>query len=643
MQKKCHLTCVQWLFFLVFFWVYSLKNSIFAFFKFIMKGYFTFIKFTFKYKFYAIMNIVCNVLSSIFGLFSIALVIPLLDVLFSTPQNNTTKHVRTDFDFNHIVAWGKENVWYYKEVYGAETVLLFICGFVVIMIALKNVFRYLALFYMVPLRNFIISDYRIAAYNRILVLPLSYFSKEKKGDLLSRMTSDLHQIEVAIMSSLEAFTKEPITIIISLIMLIWVNPMLTLIVFSALPVSALFAALIGRLLKKQSARSQSKLGDIVALIEETLMGVRVIKAFNAQDFLLKRFLVQNKLFTDLNIKANRTSDGSSPISETISIAVFATILWIGGKMVLSNEGGMTASVFIGYLTVFSQLMSPAKAFSSAYNSMNKGLASIERVNEIIDSQEVITEKPNAHSIFKFKDTIEFKNVSFKYDDEHVIKQLNLTIKKGQTVALVGPSGSGKSTLTDLIPRFYDPTEGQILIDGIDIRDYKILELRGLMGIVTQESILFNDTIANNISFAKQNISKTQIEEAAKIANAHSFIIENENGYDTNIGDRGNKLSGGQKQRLSIARAVNTNPDILILDEATSALDTASERLVQEALNNIMLNRTTIIVAHRLSTIISADLIVVLEKGRIVQQGTHNDLFQQNGTYKQLIQMQQIPE
>ena len=639
-----HSTYIEWLFFFkIFFWVYRLKNSIFAYFKFRMKGYFTFIKFTFKYKYYALMNIVCNVLSSIFGLFSIALIIPLLDVLFSTTQNNKTKHVRTNFDFNHIVAWAKENVWYYKEVYGAETVLLFICGFVVIMIALKNVFRYLALFYMVPLRNFIVSDYRIAAYNRILVLPLSYFSKEKKGDLLSRMTSDLHQIEVAIMSSLEAFTKEPITIIISLIMLIWVNPMLTLIVFSALPVSALFAALIGRLLKKQSARSQSKLGDIVALIEETLMGVRVIKAFNAQDFLLKRFLIQNKLFTDLNIKANRTSDGSSPISETISIAVFATILWIGGKMVLSNENGMSASVFIGYLTVFSQLMSPAKAFSSAYNSMNKGLASIDRVNEIIDSQEVITEKPNAHSILKFQDTIEFKNVSFKYDEEHVIKHLNLTIKKGQTVALVGPSGSGKSTLTDLIPRFYDPTEGQILIDGVDIRDYKILELRGLMGIVTQESILFNDTIANNISFAKQNISKTQIEEAAKIANAHSFIIENENGYETNIGDRGNKLSGGQKQRLSIARAVNTNPDILILDEATSALDTASERLVQEALNNIMLNRTTIIVAHRLSTIINADLIVVLEKGRIVQQGTHNDLIQQDGTYKQLIQMQQIPD
>ncbi len=595
------------------------------------------------------MNIICNVLSSIFGLFSIALVIPLLEVLFSTNkvQSNSSQIAPTNFDFsldfNDIFAWAKDNMGYYKEFYGAETVLLFICGFVVIMIALKNVFRYLALFYMVPLRNFIVSDYRISAYKRILVLPLSYFSKEKKGDLLSRMTSDLLQIEVAIMSSLEAFTKEPITILISLAMLIWVNPLLTLIVFCALPVSALFAALIGRLLKKQSTKSQSKLGDIVALIEETLMGVRVIKAFNAQDFLLKRFLVQNKLFTDLNIKANRTNDGSSPISETISIAVFATILWIGGKMVLSNDGTMSASVFIGYLTVFSQLMSPAKAFSSAYNSMNKGLASIDRVNEIINSHEVITEKEIAVPIRKFKESIEFKNVSFKYDEEHVIQQLNLTIKKGQTVALVGPSGSGKSTLTDLIPRFYDPTEGQILIDGIDLRDYKILDLRGLMGIVTQESILFNDTIANNISFAKQNISKSQIEDAAKIANAHSFILENENGYETNIGDRGNKLSGGQKQRLSIARAINTDPDILILDEATSALDTASERLVQEALNNIMLNRTTIIVAHRLSTIISADLIVVLEKGRIVQQGTHNDLIQQDGTYKQLIQMQQIPE
>jgi len=609
-----------------------------------MKGYFKFLKFTFKYKYYAFMNIFCNILSSIFGLFSIASIMPLLDVLFSTHQEiKKAEPVSNTFSFNRYFDLLKDNIWEYKKVYGAEKVLLFICIFVILMIMLKNLFRYLALFFMVPMRNYIVSDYRIAAYNRILVLPLSYFSNEKKGDLLSRMTSDMHQIEAAVMSSLEAFTKEPITILISLVSLIWVSPVLTLIVFCTLPISGLFTALIGKLLKSQTSKSQSKFGELVAIIEETLMGVRVIKAFNAQNFLFKRFKLQNNLYTNLNIKANRTSDGTSPISETISVSVFAIILWIGGKMVLANDESLTASVFIGYLAVFSQLLSPAKAFSTAYNSMNKGLASIERVEEIINSEEVITEKTEAVSISNFKDSIEFKNVYFKYKDEWVIEDLNLKIKKGQTVALVGPSGSGKSTLTDLIPRFYDPIDGQILIDGIDLRDYKILELRSLMAIVTQESILFNDTVANNISFANKNISDKQIEESARIANAHSFIAETELGYQTNIGDRGNKLSGGQKQRLSIARAVNTNPDILILDEATSALDTASERLVQDALSNVMLNRTTIVVAHRLSTIKNADTIVVLEKGKIVQQGNHNELILQEGMYKQLIDMQQIPE
>lgn len=609
-----------------------------------MNGYLKFLRFTFKYKYYALMNILCNVLSSIFGLFSIASIIPMLDVLFSAKEVSTVKQTAdVGFSFKQNFDVLKNFIIEYKAMYGAEVVLLYICGFVVAMITLKNLFRYLALFFMVPMRNYIISDFRKAAYQRILILPLSYFSKEKKGDLLSRMTSDMHQIEVAIMSSLEAFTKEPITILIFLSSLIWVSPKLTLIVFCALPVSALFMALIGKLLKKQTSRGQAKFGSLVSHVEETLTGVRVIKAFNAQDFLFKRFLVQNQEYTQLNIKANRTADGSSPISETISVSVFAIILWIGGKMVLQNDDSLSASVFLGYLGVFSQLLSPAKAFSTAYNSMNKGLASIERVEEIINSEEVIIEKPNAIPIKAFNQTIEFKNVSFKYQDEWVFENLNLTIKKGQTIALVGPSGGGKSTLTDLIPRFYDPTEGQILIDGVDIRDYKILDLRGLMGIVTQESILFNDTIGNNISFAKESVTKDQVEEAAKIANAHSFIIETESGYETNIGDRGSKLSGGQKQRLSIARAVNTNPDILILDEATSALDTASERLVQEALSNVMLNRTTIIVAHRLSTIKNADVIVVLERGKIVQQGNHNELLQQEGLYKQLIAHQQIPE
>ncbi|MES2380568.1 MAG: ABC transporter ATP-binding protein [Bacteroidota bacterium] len=609
-----------------------------------MNGYLKFLRFTFKYKYYALMNILCNVLSSIFGLFSIASIIPMLDVLFSAKEVSTVKPTAdVGFSFKQNFDVLKNFIVEYKAMYGAEVVLLYICGFVVVMITLKNLFRYLALFFMVPMRNYIISDFRKAAYQRILILPLSYFSKEKKGDLLSRMTSDMHQIEVAIMSSLEAFTKEPITILIFLSSLIWVSPKLTLIVFCALPVSALFMALIGKLLKKQTSRGQAKFGSLVSHVEETLTGVRVIKAFNAQDFLFKRFLVQNQEYTQLNIKANRTADGSSPISETISVSVFAIILWIGGKMVLHNDDSLSASVFLGYLGVFSQLLSPAKAFSTAYNSMNKGLASIERVEEIINSEEIIIEKPNAIPIKAFNQTIEFKNVSFKYQDEWVFENLNLTIQKGQTVALVGPSGGGKSTLTDLIPRFYDPTKGQILIDGVDIRDYKILDLRGLMGIVTQESILFNDTIANNISFAKESVTKDQVEQAAKIANAHSFIVETESGYETNIGDRGSKLSGGQKQRLSIARAVNTNPDILILDEATSALDTASERLVQEALSNVMLNRTTIIVAHRLSTIKNADVIVVLERGKIVQQGNHNELVHQEGLYKQLIAHQQIPE
>ncbi|MES2727134.1 MAG: ABC transporter ATP-binding protein [Bacteroidota bacterium] len=609
-----------------------------------MNGYLKFLRFTFKYKYYALMNILCNVLSSIFGLFSIASIIPMLDVLFSAKEVSTVKQTAdVGFSFKQNFDVLKNFIVEYKAMYGAEVVLLYICGFVVVMITLKNLFRYLALFFMVPMRNYIISDFRKAAYQRILILPLSYFSKEKKGDLLSRMTSDMHQIEVAIMSSLEAFTKEPITILIFLSSLIWVSPKLTLIVFCALPVSALFMALIGKLLKKQTSRGQAKFGSLVSHVEETLTGVRVIKAFNAQDFLFKRFLVQNQEYTQLNIKANRTADGSSPISETISVSVFAIILWIGGKMVLHNDDSLSASVFLGYLGVFSQLLSPAKAFSTAYNSMNKGLASIERVEEIINSEEIIIEKPNAIPIKAFNQTIEFKNVSFKYQDEWVFENLNLTIQKGQTVALVGPSGGGKSTLTDLIPRFYDPIKGQILIDGVDIRDYKILDLRGLMGIVTQESILFNDTIANNISFAKESVTKDQVEQAAKIANAHSFIVETESGYETNIGDRGSKLSGGQKQRLSIARAVNTNPDILILDEATSALDTASERLVQEALSNVMLNRTTIIVAHRLSTIKNADVIVVLERGKIVQQGNHNELVHQEGLYKQLIAHQQIPE
>jgi subfamily B ATP-binding cassette protein MsbA len=400
---------------------------------------------------------------------------------------------------------------------------------------------------------------------------------------------------------------------------------------------------VGRLLKTYSQRGQAKFGDLVSLYEETLMGIRVIKAFNSQEFFMRRFKNEDALYTRINVISNRTGDSASPISETLSVMVLAFILWFGGKLVLSGSSGVNAEIFIAFIAVFSQLLPPFKAFSSAYSNMQKGMASLTRVNDVLLSEEVITQKPNAKAVSNLKSHIEFKNVSFKYADEYVLQNINLKIEKGKTVALVGPSGSGKSTLTDLIPRFYDPIDGEVLIDGENIKDLKILDLRSLMGIVAQESILFNDSIYNNIAFGKTNISIDQVEQAAKVANAHEFIVQTEKSYQTNIGDRGNKLSGGQRQRLSIARAVNTNPDILILDEATSALDTASERLVQEALNNVMQNRTTIVIAHRLSTIHKADLIVVLEKGKIVQTGSHNDLIAQDGLYKQLHVMQQIIE
>jgi subfamily B ATP-binding cassette protein MsbA len=607
-----------------------------------MKGYIKLLIYVKPYKVLAALNVFFNILSIIFSLVSIAVIMPFLKLLFAQEQLVKEKPTLS-MDFKNI---NEVFNYYLSELIrmeGPESALIFICIILVLTIVLKNLFRYLALYFMVSLRNNVVSDLRESLYRHILILPLSYFSEEKKGDLISRMTSDILQIEVAIMSSLEALFKEPLTIIIYLGFLIWLSPILTLIVFITLPIMGFLIGKVGRLLKTYSQRGQSKFGDLVSLYEETLMGIRIIKAFNSQEFFMRRFKNENALYTRINVVSNRTGDSASPISETLSVMVLAFILWFGGKLVLSGTSGVNAEIFIAFIAVFSQLLPPFKAFSSAYSNMQKGMASLSRVNEVLQSEEVITQKHDAKSVSHLKSYIEFKNVSFKYADEYVLQNINLKIEKGKTVALVGPSGSGKSTLTDLIPRFYDPIEGEVIIDGINIKDLKILELRSLMGIVAQESILFNDSIYNNIAFGKTNISIDQVEQAAKVANAHEFIVQTEKSYQTNIGDRGNKLSGGQRQRLSIARAVNTNPDILILDEATSALDTASERLVQEALNNVMQNRTTIVIAHRLSTIHKADLIVVLEKGKIVQTGSHNELISQEGLYKQLHNMQQILE
>lgn len=565
---------------------------------------------------------------------------PFLNILF---KPDALVRVKPEITANFSSLYGTFN-YYISQIIinqGAESGLIFVSILVVVMIFLKNVCRYMALFFMVPLRNWIVRDLRNQMYQRVLILPLSYFSSERKGDLITRMSSDAQELEYSIMSSLEAMFKEPLTVIISLSVLIWMSPVLTLIVFLCLPVIVLFLGRVTRKLKKQARRGQDKLDSLVSMFEETLMGVRIIKAFNAQDFLNRRFRQQNAQYTNVYIKGNRLLDAASPISETLTVAILAFVLWFGGKMVLNGQGNLTADIFIGFVAIFTQLIPPTKAFSTAFGRMQKGLISLGRIEEVLNSEEKIVEVQHAKALPSFNQTIEFKNVSFSYRDEPVLKNINLKIEKGKTVALVGPSGAGKSTLTDLIPRFYDPTEGQVLIDGIDIREYKILDLRQQMGMVSQESILFNDSIFNNIAFGQVNASAEGVENSARVANAYDFIKESDNGFQTNIGDRGNKLSGGQKQRISIARAVNKNPQILILDEATSALDTTSERLVQDALSNVMKGRTTVVIAHRLSTIISADLIVVLDKGQIVQQGTHQELLQQNGLYKELHDMQKL--
>jgi subfamily B ATP-binding cassette protein MsbA len=588
------------------------------------------------------MNIIANILSTIFGLFSITLIIPFLKLLFNPGELVTVKPV-LQFDFKSI---SNTFMYYLSSIIkenGQNSALLYICLMLMLMIFLKNLFRYVASFYMVPMRVKVVADLRNRMYEHVLILPLSYFSDERKGDLLTRMSNDAQEIEVSVMSTLEALFKEPVAIIVSLVTLIWLSPFLTFLTFVLLPVIGVLLALINKNLRKRTHQGQQKLDELMSLYEETLMGVRIIKAFSSQAFFNDRFKKQNNLFVRIFIKGNLLLDAASPLSETISIFILALMLFLGGKMVLSNSGSLTAEAFIGFIGIFSQIIPPVRAISSAYSKLQKGLISLQRIEDVLKSEEVITEAKDARDISTFHDSIEFRNISFSYNNEPVLKQINLKIEKGKTVALVGPSGAGKSTLTDLIPRFYDPSGGEIVIDGVDIRQYKILQLRRLLGIVTQESILFNDSIYNNIAFGKPHITDQQIEQAARIANAHHFIMETENGYQTNIGDRGNKLSGGQKQRISIARAVNTDPAILILDEATSALDTTSERLVQEALSNVMKGRTTVVIAHRLSTIVNADLIVVLDKGEIVQRGTHTELLQQDGLYKELYNMQKLAE
>lgn len=518
---------------------------------------------------------------------------------------------------------------------GKESALLIVCLIVVAMTFFKTGFKYLADYFMASLRNFVIKDIRNKIYNKLLSLPLSFYSEMKKGDIISRISVDVQEVEASIVSSLSMLFRDPITIIVYMASLFIISPSLTVFVLILLPISGLIIGRLGTNLKKTSMKGQRRLGALLSIIEETISGLRVIKAFNSETKMYTRFQSTNSFYTRLIIKMNRRKLLASPLSEFLGTIVMIIVMWYGGSLVLNNESSLTSQALIGFIIIFSQIISPAKSFSTAYYDLQKGLASAERIDELLDEEVKIVEKENAKSITEFKNSIEFRNVSFQYEKEPVLKNINIKIEKGKTIAIVGQSGSGKSTIADLIPRFYDVEHGDILIDGVSIKNYKLNDLRSLIGYVSQEAILFNDSFFNNISFGMQNAELNLVKSAAEIANAHDFIESSKNGYYTNVGDRGNKLSGGEKQRISIARAVMKNPPILILDEATSSLDTESERLVQEALINLMKNRTSIVIAHRLSTIHHADEILVVNEGEIVERGTHDQLIIKNGEYKKL--------
>ncbi len=574
------------------------------------------------------------------------MIIPFLDLIFLQSPEHYQKYIEKGKPVFDLSVQYAVDMFYYTlssefllHDNGKERALIFVCSLVVSLFFLKNLFRYLAQFVMATVRNGIMRDIRNKLFSKILELPLSYYSEKKKGDIISRMTSDVQEIEWTILQSLEMIFKEPVTILIYLLTMVYWSPKLTVFVFVFLPISGLIIGKIGKSLKESAKQGQGMLGVLISTIDETLSGLRVIKGFNAEKSTLHRFLQRNELYRKLMIKLMRKKDLASPLSEFMGVIVMVVVIWFGGKLVLNNDADLSASTFIAYIALFSQLISPAKSFSSAYYHIQKGAASEERISEILKAENPIKEKPDAISKKEFNTRILYRNVWFKYQQEWVLKDVSIEIKKGQKIALVGASGGGKSTLADLLPRFYDVNKGAILIDDIDIRDLKIHDLRNLMGIVTQESILFNDTVFNNIAFGRENVSEEEVVRAAKIANAHDFIMQLEQGYQTNIGDRGNKLSGGQKQRISIARAVLKNPPILILDEATSALDTESEKQVQDALNKLMENRTSLVIAHRLSTIKNADLIYVIEKGRVLEKGSHEELIALNGIYKKLVDFQ----
>lgn len=581
-----------------------------------------------------------SVLGVIFGVFNILLVIPMLSILFDTTKELVVPEIP---EFSFSSGYVKDAFYHYflqiVNDHGKLNALLFVCALIVACVFLANIFRYMERVMATKIRVDLVKNIRMDFFRKVSLLHIGYFNNERKGDLISRFTNDVQEVEAAVMGSLKAVLKEPITIIGYFIGLFILSPQLTLFTLIVLPVTGGALAEIIKRLKREAQESQESLGRIVNILDETFSGMRVIKAFNARNFILRKMEDESMNYRKFNKSLSYKNEMASPVSEILGVTIIAGVIFFGGNMVLSEDSSLTPEVFLTFLALFSMILQPAKSFSNGITSLQKGSASAKRIFQIIDTQSAIQNKPDAIVLKGFENNIEFRNVSFAYETELVLKNINLTILKGKTIALVGTSGGGKSTLADLIPRFYDPTEGEVCIDGKSIGNYEIESLRKQMGVVTQESILFNDTIFNNIAFGMPNVSEAAVIHAAKIANAHDFIIQTERGYQTFIGERGSKLSGGQRQRLSIARAVLKNPPILILDEATSALDSESEKLVQEALFNLMKNRTSIVIAHRLSTIQHADEILVIKNGEIVERGTHDQLSRNDGLYQKLSSIQ----
>ncbi|WP_293300986.1 ABC transporter ATP-binding protein [Pedobacter sp. UBA4863] len=606
-----------------------------------MKTYFRLLSFAKPIEKFAIPYIIATLLSILFGTLNLALLSPLFETLLKAKQSNLINNITTDPSSSFDIL-GKFRQFVNNSINsaGAEKTLFYVCIVIVISVLLSNIFRYLSQRTMEDLRVHTLLNFRKRVFDNVMNLHVGFFSNERKGDIISKVASDVQVVQFTVTNTLQVVFKEPLTLIVYIIMLLTISVKLTLFSLLVIPVAGFIISKIVKRLKKQAKEAHESFAKMIGFLDEALGGIKIIKAFNATERTKDKFNQENIFYSNLNRKMVRRQQLASPVSEFLGVLMVAIIVWYGGSLILHNDkNALAASDFIAYIAIFSQVMRPAKAIGNSFSGIHSGIAAGERVLELIDTKPELVDKEDAKIFSDFNQAIVLKDVSFSYGDKQVLKNINITIEKGKTIALVGPSGGGKSTLMDLIPRFHDPKNGSLVIDGFNYKDLKVESIRAQMGIVNQESFLFNDTIFANIAYGKPEATEEEVINAAKIANAHDFIINSEDGYQANVGDRGNKLSGGQRQRICIARAVLANPPIMLLDEATSALDTESEKLVQNALNNLMQNRTSVVIAHRLSTIQHADKIVVIDKGEVVEQGSHSELLAEKGLYHRLIEMQ----